>query len=445
MNHKIYQEIREVIGKLPVIDTHEHTIHPRLAPEPKEPIANLIFDYTHDDLHSAGAANLRAFFNDQNIPTEEKWPVFEPYWRQMEHTGYALITRRVMKEFYEENEMSLEALQRIRGQLIDQRSLETYMDILRGANIRCRLLDSLGTIKGQFTSLEGDLLNGRADLLEIDRPLIHLTEYHHAIRDWKMIQNRIQPVSAYTSSLEGYLDACRGKFALLKEKGAVGVKDQSAYFRTLQFENIARAQAEPLFNQLVEDPRKSLGYPECKPLDDHLWHQLLHIIQDLGLPLQIHTGHQADNTGNFRNEICKANAVLLTNTLELYRELHFDLLHGNWPYTGEMLFLVKNYPNVSLNLTWMHIINPAAVRQMLYEAVGTVPHSKIIAFGGDHEDSAVHIAAHLGITLDNIAAALARLVDERWLTHQAAVQMAADWLFNNPNRIYKLGFEEVRL
>lgn len=445
MNQQLYQELREEIGKLPVIDTHEHTIHPRLAPEPLEPIANLVYDYTFDDLQSAGGADLRAYLRDQRISTEEKWPRFEPAWRGMEHTGYAQITRRVMHDFYEEDEMSLEALQRIREQLIDQRDLETYLDILRGANIRCRLLDSLGTIKGEFTPLEGEILDGSADLLPMDRPLIHLTEYHHAIRNWKMVQNRIQPVSSHITSLEGYLKAVRQKFALLKEKGAVGVKDQSAYFRTLQFDLPNRAEAETLFNKLLADPRTSLGYPQSKALDDYLWHQQLGIIRELGLPMQVHTGHLADNTGNFRNDIRNANAVLLTSTLELHREVHFDLLHGNWPYTGELLYLVKNYPNVSMNLTWLHIISPAATRQLLYEAVSTVPHNKIIAFGGDHQDSAVHIAAHLGIALDNIAAALGRLVEEGWLGRGAAVQLAADWLFNNPNHVYRLGFEDVRV
>ncbi|MCJ7623117.1 MAG: amidohydrolase [Anaerolineaceae bacterium] len=440
-----YEDIRQAISELPVIDTHEHTISHLLAPEPKEPIANLVFDYTCDDLLSAGAGSLTGYFGDQDIPTETKWLKFIKYWKQIEFTGYALLTKRIMLDFYGEGEMTLDALQRIRARLIDQQDPEVYDRIIKEANIKCRLLDSLGTIRGEFTPLEGEILAGERELHHLDRFLIHLTEYHHMIQRWKTVQQMVRPSEVMIKTLDDYLVVCREKFQTLKQKGAVGIKDQSAYFRSLHFENAARSQAEPLFNRIIEDPRQSLGWPENKPLDDYLWHRFMEIAAELDLPVQLHTGHLADNTGIFRNDVTKANAILLTNTVEFHKDVRFDLLHGNWPYTGELLFLVKNYPNVYMNLTWLHIISPIAVRNLLNEAVGTIPHSKIIAFGGDHRDSAVHIAAHLSIALDNIAWALADQVDTGWIKSREAVQIAADWLFNNPNEFYKLGFEPVIL
>ena len=40
---------------------------------------------------------------------------------------------------------------------------------------------------------------------------------------------------------------------------------------------------------------------------------------------------------------------------------------------------------------------------------------------------------------------LIRLVERGWLEEEEALSLAANWLFNNPNRFFKLGFEEVRV
>jgi hypothetical protein len=53
------------------------------------------------------------------------------------------------------------------------------------------------------------------------------------------------------------------------------------------------------------------------------------------------------------------------------------------------------------------------------------------------------VAAHLKIARENIAGTLARLVERRWLNEEQALSLAADWLFNNPNRFFKLGFKDI--
>jgi len=111
----------------------------------------------------------------------------------------------------------------------------------------------------------------------------------------------------------------------------VAFKDQSAYERPLSYENPSYGQAEEAFNWFMEDPRRSLSYPDGnRPLGDYLLHQFMRMARDLDLPVQLHTGHMA----GIRNEISKANAVHLTRLLELHRDTRFDLFHANWPYGG---------------------------------------------------------------------------------------------------------------
>jgi hypothetical protein len=432
---EIYAALRARIEPLPVIDCHEHTLGPQAAPENREPIACLIAGYVLSDLQAAmypgfpGArADLETFLADQDVPTEEKWPLFESLWRTTEHTAYARVTKRILRDVYGEDSLSLAALQRIRERLVDLRDPQVYRQVLDQAGIRCRLVDVWPNMKAY---LAGDF-----QVYERDRLMISLPQFH-AVRSWQNVWDLTQVIGVSVTSLDGYLAACREIFCGMRERGALGLKDQSAYTRTLAYANPARAEAERLFNRFMADPRSALGWPEARPLDDYLFHRFLEMARDLDLPVQLHTGHMA----GIRNDIAKTNAVHLTPVLELHCDVRFDLFHGNWPYMGEYLYLGKNYPNVRLDLCWLHIIDPLYAMNLLSEGLGTVPHSKFHAFGGDYGDTILHAAGHLSIARDVVAAALAEQVEYRWINEAEAVQIAADWLFNNPNEFFRLGFE----
>jgi hypothetical protein len=175
-----------------------------------------------------------------------------------------------------------------------------------------------------------------------------------------------------------------------------------------------------------------------RPLDDWLFQYALRTAAKYDLPVQLHTGHMA----GIRNEIAKTNAAHLIPTIELNRNVRFDLFHGNWPYMDEFLFMGKNYPNVYLNLCWAQSIDPIYCIELMKRAVMTVPHSKLFAFGGD-TGQVEWMVGYLVLARDNVACALSELTDAGWLTMDEAKRIAADWFFNNPNEFYKLGFNPV--
>lgn len=439
VEREIYARLRARIDTIPVIDCHEHTMGPDSAPDNREPIAGLIAGYVQSDLMSVvyprwpgGRDDMWEMLNDQSVPTEAKWPLFERVWRATEHTAYARVTRRILRDVYGEHEMSLEALQRIRGRLLNLRDPEVYRQVLDSGRIRCRLVDNWPDMRA--------FLSGEYRPYERDRILISLPQFH-SVRSWQNVWELTQVAGTRVTSLDGYVDACREIFTRMKARGAVGMKDQSAYTRTLAYENPSRAEAELIFNAFMADPRRSVGWPEAKPLDDYLFHRFMEIARDLELPVQIHTGHMA----GIRNDIAKTNAVYLTPVLELHRDVRFDLFHGNWPYMGEYLFLAKNYPNVHLDLCWLHIIDPVYARNLLSEGLTVVPHAKFHAFGGDYGDAILHAVAHLSIARDVVAAALAERVACDWIDEDEAVQVAADWLFNSPNEYFDLGYERIEV
>jgi predicted TIM-barrel fold metal-dependent hydrolase len=424
---KLRSDITEAIQDFPVIDCHDHTMGPSSAPEYREPITALIQGYVHSDLASAGGEPVMGKLNDQDLPTEEKWPIFERIWRRTQHTAYARVTKLVMRDVYGEDEMNLPALKRVGKKLLNLRDEKVYAGVLDGVNIKCRLVNVDPGLR--------EFISGERKIYPRDRLLIPLPGFH-SIRNYASVENYARIIDGSVTDLDDYLDACKEIFSKMKEAGAVGFKDQSAYSRTIRYDNTPRCEAEKLFNFMMEDPRRGLGWPEAKPLDDFLFHAFMKMARELDLPVQIHTGHMA----GVRNDIVKTNAANFTSVLELHSQVKFDLFHGNWPYLGELLYLAKNFPNAAIDCCWVNIIDPFYTEQLMANSIVTVPHSKIHGFGADYGDCVEYAAAHLQVARDVIAGALARSVRRGWLPRSEVENVAADWLFNNPNEFFALGF-----
>jgi hypothetical protein len=394
--------------------------------------------YLLSDLQSASfgvpARDLQRL-TEGDVSTEERWPIFEKLWHATEHTAYARVTKLVLKNTYGvEGELNRATLDKVAEKLaaMDEAA---YFRTIDQANIQALLVDVIGWLPGGL----GTYLSGKKTFPAKWRPLISLPMFHPTKFDFGLVTACGALVDKHITSLDEYLEAVFIVFQRCVERGAIGIKDQSAYDRTLAFDLPTKSEAEKQFNHMLADPRSSLGWPEGKPLNDYLFHQFMRFARELKLPVQLHTGHMA----GIRNRVDKTNAAYLAAVLELHQEVRFDLFHGNWPYLGDLLFLGKNYPNVALDCCWLHIVDPAYAIELLERAVLTLPHTKIHGFGGDYGDSPEFAVAHLQIARQNIAAALTNLVEGGWLEEEQALSLAKDWLFNNPNRFFNLGFAEI--
>jgi len=433
----LFGRLYEKIAAMPVIDCHEHLTGPEARPPYKEPIAALVPGYVFSDLQSAayGVPDRDLMrLEDPEVSTDKKWPLFERIWRATEHTAYARVTKLVLKQVYGEDEITREALDRVAAKLATMDEA-AYFRIIDEAGIQAMLVDVLGWLPKGL----GSFLDGSKTFPAKWRPLISLPGLHPTTFGWQLIYDVGQWADRHVTSLDEFLEAVYAVFERCIERGAVGIKDQSAYSRILSYDLVPKADAERQFNRVMSDPRNSLGWPEGKPLSDYLFHQYMRFARDLGLPVQLHTGHMA----GIRNRVDKTNAAYLASVLELHRDVRFDLFHGNWPYLGDLLFLGKNYPNVALDLCWLHIIDPDYASELMERAVLTLPHSKVHAFGGDYGDTPEFVAGHLQIARENVAGTLARLVERGWLDEGQALSLASDWLFNNPNEFFGLGFERI--
>jgi len=260
---KLYERLRERIEQIPVIDCHDHTTGVKGAPQWKEPIQSLIAGYFPADLISAGGERSLQLLRDPEISTEEKWPTFEKIWTRTEFTSYARVPKLILKRFYDEEKMTLEALLRIKDKLVQPTNETFYYDTLKKAGIRCRLVNICIDLK--------EYIEGRLTLPDVDRMLVPLPAFH-SIRDFNSIHAITSIVGEHVTSLDEYLNCCQTIFEKMKARGTIGMKDQSAYSRTIRFDPATRSEAEALFNKIISNPRNALGWPEAKPLDDYLFH-----------------------------------------------------------------------------------------------------------------------------------------------------------------------------
>ena len=434
---KYYTELLAYCESIPLIDCHDHST--KLGPKYTDPIQVIVGEYFLTDLASATSdAEAQTLLNHE-LPWTERWPILKKAWPRTCHTGFAQVTRRVLQKFYDETDVTLDALHRIHDKLLDLEDEATFEGILDEAKIVARLEDVWPDVN--------KVLDKTYQLTPRGRLVIPLPGYHN-IRGYMDVQNRVAPLGRTVSTLDEYLDACCMIFAGFKAFGAVAFKDQSAYFRSLDYSNPTKAQAEEVFNWFMSDALRSASYPDgTKPLDDYLFHEFLRMARDLDLPVQLHTGHLAGLYG----DITKANAVQLADLFLLHREVRFDLFHANWPYGGELLFLVKSFPNVALDFCWANIIDPVYCQNLMRQALSSVPHSKIHGFGSDFGGFGYHPGggyvdrawAQAQIARENIAIALSDMVEREYLGLPDAKRVARAWLFDNPNAFYQLDLAEV--
>jgi hypothetical protein len=420
-------DLRAFAETVPIVDCHDHSAE--CGPKYTDPVQVVLDGYFTSDLISASSEADLAVIQNFSLPLETRWPVLERVWKCTRFTGYAKVQSLVLKHFHGEPELTLDALRRIAKKLPDYSNPAAYEAVLNEAKIAVRLANVwIDAAK---------VMDGSLKLPPKSRLTIGLPDYH-SIRDYTSVQARTMPLKKTITSLDEYLRACREIFEGYKRYGAVAFKDQSAYTRALDFDNPPRGAAEEIFNWFMADPRRSASYPDgIKPLDDFLFNEFMRMARDMDLPVQIHTGHMA----GIRNDIVKTNAASLTRVIELHREVRFDLFHANWPYSGELLFLAKNYPNVTIDFCWTNIVDPVYCRRMFQQALSCVPHAKIHGYGSDFGGQPDHAWAHASIARENIAVALAEMVEDEYLDIDESKNVIRAWLFDNANAFFRLGLK----
>ena len=421
-NTPSFPEIRQYLDQIPVIETHEHYVNYQKT---EDALSFVLDNYYMSDFQSAGG--------DEGFPYEDKFKEYSPeeryeyflrFYKKSGKTAYARAMREGLRQCWGVEDidsfgqfLALEA--RLKG-----RDASVYDETMERLRIKAKIVDIFDLAA---------YVEGKAEYSKYCRFAFPLPPFHDAHSREDLLKYR-KYLDRTIVCLDDYLESFDNFFQKCVDFGIVCIKDQSAYRRSIGYGNPSKAEAEKVFNDMFISPREVFGDDRARALDDWLFQYAMRKAARYDLPVQVHTGHMA----GIRNDIVKTNASRLTPTVELHRDVRFDLFHGNWPSMDEYLFMGKNYPNVWLNLCWVQSIDPVYCVELMKRAVMTVPHSKVFAFGGD-TGMAEWVAGYLAMAKDNVACALSELTDSGWLCMDEAKQLGIDWFFNNPNEFYGLG------
>ncbi len=421
------RRIFEKVHQTPFIDTHEHlieekerlkgTAHARVK---SDDWSLLLSHYLNSDLLTAGmpAAELGRFFSPQVDPLD-KWALIEPYWPAVKNTGYGQAVVLSMRELYGVDELSKQTVGKV----------QAGYEKTRRAGFYERILCQAAKIEScQVNSLEGPFMESEMPkLLMQDLSIVGMFAGGGGSEQFR------GPTGIEVASLGDWHKVIDWWFAKYG-KLAVAVKSQNAYSREIDYARVRADEVEGIFKKKLE--KQGLSAEERKALEDHLFWYAVEKATQNGLPVKLHTGYYAGQNGmplaRLANnpgsacELCKAS-----------RETRFVFMHICYPYYEEMIALAKHYTNAYIDMCWAWIINPVGSKDFLKKYLVTAPANKILTFGGDYVP-VEPVLGHAMIARRGIALALSELVDEGWLTLDAALELTDPIMHGNARRIFDL-------
>ena len=406
------------IASIPCINTHSHLLPEatRLA-EPEDALAFFKHAYPGADLVSAGMSDdEKAKALEPGLPLEQRWEIFEPYWRWIRLTGYS--------------QAILEGFRDLLG--FEDLNGDTVVPISEALQAHCRPGLYREVLQGR-SNIEISVMNMDA-LIEVDRefflPMPRLNRFS-MLNQPSQLEALEKDHDCTITALKDLTELIRSVCRQWKGAGVAGVKMSQSYHRRMDFAPRAEADAVAAFDRLRRGEFDGLESGEGRLLEDYIVYECCRAASEADLTIQFHQGVRAGNFGGLEG----CSPAPLSELLRTFKEARFDLSHSGYPYLREAAVLAKTFSNVYLNMSWIHAISPMGVRTDLLEWLRMVPINKILAYGDDmyHVEAAY---GHLKMARQNFAIALAEMIAEGLTSESVALDVARAAFRDNPAAIY---------
>ena len=410
------QKLMDAMASMDIIDTHEHLpLESERLARPQD-LFTLFSHYTRHDLFSAGmdhdGRGLEPFgvekpvygslFN-QDVPLEQRWKIFSPYWESIRYGSYAraaLLTAKIVYGITDINEKTY-------AELSERITAENRPGIYQ------RMLCERCNIKAALT---------QKALKGCELPLIPVAR----ICDWLDFCNR-EYLDKFASRFEleiTGIDDCyvwlERYFKEILDNGAVGIKINSKDFGMPSEQDADKALRHLLQTGYAEEGNTDIA--------DYLTHRAIEMAAERNLVVAVHAGVW----GDYREIDCKHMLKLAP----AHPNAMFDLYHLGMPSVRDAIMIGKNLPNVYLNLCWTHIVSQAQTCRGIDELIDQVPINKIMAFGGDYENPVEKVVGHLYMARENYAHVFGARIERGMLDDEAAAMILKKWFFDNPLALY---------
>lgn len=425
----LLQEIRQQVQATPLVDTHEHfweeslRVRSAMGNErslPAPDFGMLLSHYTDSDLQVSGMpAEAYKKLLRWDVPLDEKWRLFSPWYARCRHTGYQACIRETLRVLFNEEDLREDNYERISNALRQHTVPGFYERLLREkANIEYAQVNCIQLPVFRETEQPGLLaVDLSINSLCVPPKIATLAEFLGA------------PVTTLSDAHDA-IDACFSKYA----PRAIAIKSQCAYWRSLDFPQVSHEEAAPLFSRYAKE--EPLSDADLLAMQGHLFHYCMEKAAAFNLPVKLHTGYYAGHNGMPLGRV-RTNAGDLCPTFQAHRDTRFVLFHIAYPYQDEAIALAKHYTNVYVDMCWAWIINPAASVRFLKEFIMAAPACKLFTFGGDYLPVEMSVG-HAAIARKGITRALAELVTEGWLTDSDLPELIHRLLCGNAHEVFDL-------
>lgn len=244
-------------------------------------------------------------------------------------------------------------------------------------------------------------------------------------------------LKALPSTLEEYLSrVVTPTLERHRREGAVAVKFEAAYLRSLYFEKASQGDASRVYGQYVRGTAPPAA--EYKTLQDFLFRYIAREAGRLGMAVHLHTG---GGIGSYFNPTT-SNPLLLESAIndpEL-RKTNFVFIHGGWPFSRLATGLL-NKPNVYLDYSAQtFMLYPRALSENIRAWLEFAPEKVMFgtdAFSFGPEVGWEEVAWFSTRTgREALALALTGMMNDREITRERAIELAHMVLHDNAARLY---------
>jgi hypothetical protein len=424
---EINNELLDYLNSIEIFDTHEHLPpYEDVRDKNTDILKEYMAQYVSTDMISAGlpVKELEKLFNT-SIPLMDRWKIAERYWDICRYTGHGRALNLSVKELYGIDQINRETIEELNVQF--QKSLEPghYKKVLKElSKIRISIND-----RNENQSLECD-----KEYFKSSCRLDHFTAPSTKV-SLALVKDEGELM---VSSFDNWLLSCEKAFSKAFEKGAVCIKMDHAYSRTLRHDLVTRHEAERGFHHIFDTDSQYEWRPQVqlnrsKAFEDYMVHFILSLANESCRIMQIHTGGVWGQNGN---NVDNANPIHLNNLFLRYPNVKFDIFHIGYPFQHILGALAKSFPNVYIDMCWAHIISPTASVNALREWIDSVPLNKISAFGGDYciIDA---IVGHQKIARENVCKALSGAIIDGVFDINEAKKIGKMLLHDNPSELFE--------
>ena len=406
----ITSEILEELMDVPVIDAHQHLMTEEERVSRRVDFFLLFSHYCRADLCSAGMepAVYDRLRNDQDMPVEEKWKEFSPFYPMIKYGSYAKPALIWLREVLGYDDLTEQNYQEVSTRLQESNRKGLYNRILREM---CHIEAAL-VVPDDYEKYDFDLL----------KPLWPGIPYASIGRIHQFVK-----VSSgkETKGIVEYLDMMEEDLQRYLKRGRIGIKTIC-----FPFEEPDTKKANDIFRSIQLGKETTLSPAHWATLSSVIYDRIFQLAEKHGLTVAVHSGVW----GDFRD----SQPTYLIPIAMRYPNVSFDLFHLGMPFVREGVMIGKMFPNVSLNFCWTTVVSPELTVRMLDECVDLVPMNNIIVFGGDYNLPVEKNYGHLKMTKEVVARVLAKRIKMQEMSRDEALSIARMWFYDNPKGIYRL-------